>query len=44
MLENDCKVQDGFTGLLVRAGGSLAAPARAFFNDGVSNEGVSHVI
>ena len=33
-------------GLLVRAGGSLAgvALARVFFNDGVSNEGVSHVI
>ena len=32
-------------GLLVRAGGSLAgvALARVFFNDGVSNEGVSHV-
>ena len=32
------------TGLPVLAGGLLAALARVFFNDVVSNEGVSHVI
>ena len=44
IFETDC-IGAYSSGLLVRAGGSLAGVvlARVFFNDGVSNEGVSHV-